>query len=57
MGNLGSFTAKQMDLKPGKYTLVGTRQGYRDVRQEFTIEPGKKAPTIIVQCEEKISNG
>ena len=57
VGELGNFTAKQMSLKPGKYTLVGTRQGYRDVRQEFTIEPGKKAPTVVVQCEEKITNG
>lgn len=56
-GSLGSFAAKNMELKPGKYTLVGTRQGYRDVRQEFVIEPGKAAPTVTVQCEEKISNG
>jgi len=57
VGSLGSFADKQMDLKPGKYTLVGTRQGYRDVRTEFTLEPGKSAPTVTVQCDEKISNG
>lgn len=55
VGSLGSFTAKRMSLKPGKYTLVGTRQGYRDVREEFTVAPGKSAPTVIVQCEEKIN--
>lgn len=55
VGSLGSFTAKRMSLKPGKYTLVGTRQGYRDVREEFTIAPGKSAPTVTVQCEEKIN--
>ena len=55
VGSLGSFTAKSMSLKPGKYTLVGTRQGYRDVREVFTIAPGKSAPTVVVQCEEKIN--
>ena len=55
VGSLGSFTDKRMSLKPGKYTLVGTRQGYRDVREEFTIVPGKSAPTVVVQCEEKIN--
>jgi tetratricopeptide (TPR) repeat protein len=57
VAKLGHFSAKQIDLRPGKYTLVGTRVGYRDVRQEFTLSPGKTAPTIVVQCEEKISNG
>lgn len=57
VGSLGNFTAKNMDLKPGKYTLVGTREGFRDVRREFTIMPGKSLTTIIVQCEEKITNG
>ena len=55
VGSLGSFTDKRMSLKPGKYTLVGTRQGYRDVREEFTIVPGKSVPTVVVQCEEKIN--
>ena len=55
VGNLGNFTAKQVELKPGKYTLVGTRTGYRDVREEFTLLPGEQVPTIVVQCEEKIN--
>jgi tetratricopeptide (TPR) repeat protein len=57
VGSLGSFTAKSMDLKPGKYTLIGTRNGYRDVRREFTLLPNKSVTTIVVQCVEKISNG
>ncbi|MFT5164545.1 MAG: tetratricopeptide (TPR) repeat protein [Alteromonadaceae bacterium] len=54
IGELGSFTAKNMDLKPGKYTVIGTRSGYRDIRREFTLEPNKALTTIVVQCEEKI---
>lgn len=57
VGKLGSFSAKSMDLKPGKYTLIGTRSGYRDVRREFTLQPGEANTTIVVQCDEKISNG
>jgi tetratricopeptide (TPR) repeat protein len=57
IGSLGSFGAKSMDLQPGKYTLIGTRNGYRDVRREFTLSFSEDAITIIVQCEEKISNG
>lgn len=54
VGELGSFTAKNMDLKPGKYTLIGTRNGYRDIRREFTLMPNSQITTIVVQCEEKI---
>lgn len=57
VGNLGSFTAKQMDLKPGKYTLVGTREGFRDVRTEITLMPSTQVTEIVVQCDEKITNG
>ncbi|NQZ07143.1 MAG: hypothetical protein HRT35_08275 [Algicola sp.] len=56
-GKLGSFSAKSMDLKPGKYTLVGSRKGYRDVRREFTVMPGEVDTTIVVQCVDKITNG
>ncbi len=54
VGSLGSFTAKNMDLKPGKYTVVGTRNGYRDTRREFTLLPSSDITTIVIQCEEKI---
>lgn len=57
VGELGIFDAKIMDLKPGKYTAVGTREGFRDVRQEFTLMPGTAQTTIVVQCKEKITNG
>ena len=55
VGRLGSFNRHQLDLKPGHYTLVGNRQGYRDVREEFTVQPGRQPDTIVIQCTEKIS--
>lgn len=54
VGELGSFSAKNIDLRPGNYTVVGTRNGYRDIRREFTLLPNSDLTTIVVQCEEKI---
>ena len=41
-------------LLPGTYTVVGTRNGYRDVRQSFKILPGEPLGPVVVRCEEKI---
>ncbi|HEX5419411.1 MAG TPA: hypothetical protein VFY39_05395 [Gammaproteobacteria bacterium] len=55
VGHLGAFTAKQIELKPGRYTAVGSRDGYRDVRETFTVLPGQQqTPTISVICMEPI---
>jgi Protein kinase domain len=54
VGNLGTFDRKDMDLLPGRYTVVGTRAGFRDVRREITIMPGSKPAELAVRCEEKI---
>ncbi len=54
LGNLGRFTSRQLSLRPGTYTIVGSRPGYRDVRREITLAAGKKVPPIYVACEEPI---
>ena len=54
VGRLGTLTHKTMQLRPGRYTVVGSRRGYRDVRREFTIAPGSAAQTVVVRCEEVI---
>jgi tetratricopeptide (TPR) repeat protein len=54
IGRLGTFERKDMELMPGKYTVVGTRAGYRDVRRELTILPGQPAPSLVIRCEEQI---
>ena len=56
VGKLGNFSQRQIALKPGRYTAVGTRQGYRDVRQEFVVEPQSGSPTVTIQCAEKINS-
>jgi len=54
IGRLGSFERKDVDLLPGRYTVVGQRAGYRDVRREITLLPGSEAPTVVIRCEEPI---
>ena len=54
IGKLGLFEQKDLELMPGRYTVVGTRQGYRDVRKELNLLPGSPPPTLVVRCEERI---
>ncbi len=54
VGELGIFTEKSLSLAPGTYIVVGTRPGYRDVRREMTVVPGKPPEPLTIRCEEKI---
>ena len=54
IGKLGPFEHRDLELMPGRYTVVGTRQGYRDVRKELNLLPGAPPPTLVVRCEEPI---
>ncbi len=55
IGHLGQFASREMTLKPGRYTAVGTRNGYRDVRREFTVSAEGSKQAIVIQCVEPIS--
>ncbi len=57
VGVLGLFNEHALELKPGLYTVVGSRTGYRDVREEITLQPGSSRQTFTIQCKEKISVG
>jgi len=54
VGRLGTFEHKTLDLRPGTYTVVGTRSGYRDVRQQLVVKPAAAPPPLVVRCEEAI---
>ena len=54
VGTFGSFSSRDIELKPGHYTLIGTRDGYRDVRREITVSPGGQSQTVKVSCSEPI---
>ncbi len=54
VGRLGAFDRRTLDLRPGTYTVVGSRRGYRDVRQRLEITPGVAPQPLAIRCEEKI---
>jgi eukaryotic-like serine/threonine-protein kinase len=54
IGFRGTFARRVIELKPGKYTVVGTREGYREVRRDVTVSPGADVQTISVMCGEPI---
>jgi hypothetical protein len=54
VGDLGSFAAREIALKPGRYTAVGQRRGYFDVRETFVVLPGDVPGPITVICTERI---
>ncbi len=49
---LGSFKRHALHLRPGRYVIVGSRDGCRDVRVEILLEAG--LPPVNVRCEERI---
>lgn len=54
VGPLGVFTEKEVALRPGSYVATGSRNGYRDVRKSFVVNPGSGTMLVQVRCEEKI---
>jgi eukaryotic-like serine/threonine-protein kinase len=54
VGAFGTFSRRDIDLKPGHYTVIGTRDGYRDVRRDITVSPGQQTQTVNVSCSEPI---
>jgi hypothetical protein len=54
VGKLGVFNSRTVDLRPGSYIVVGTRDGYRDVRHNVRIDPAGSDKPIDVRCEEAI---
>ena len=54
VGSFGSFARHDIDLKPGRYTVIGTRDGYREVRRDITVSPGEEFLTVSVSCSEPI---
>ncbi|MEM1262535.1 MAG: hypothetical protein AAGH76_09065 [Pseudomonadota bacterium] len=54
VGRLGQFDRTTLVLRPGLYTAVGTRLGYRDVRLEFRVSPEDPPAPVVVRCEEQI---
>ena len=54
VGRMGTFFSKQITLKPGKYTIVGSRKGFRDIRTIFEVGPEKGNNQLYIECREPI---
>ena len=54
VGRLGRFVTRELLLRPGTYTVVGSRDGYRDIRQEIVVKPGQKVVRATVICRDKV---
>ena len=54
VARLGPFEQRELELLPGRYTVVGRRSGFRDVRRELVIAPGAPPPLLDVRCNEAI---
>ncbi|KPK19454.1 MAG: hypothetical protein AMK69_24230, partial [Nitrospira bacterium SG8_3] len=51
VGRLGKFYTRDLDLRPGTYTVVGTRDGYKDVRRTMVVKAGEKNLKLTLKCE------
>ncbi len=54
VGKFGKFEQHQLELKIGKYTIVGSRPGFRDVRKTLIVTTDMPEKTISVRCDEPI---
>jgi tetratricopeptide (TPR) repeat protein len=51
---LGQFETVTLELLPGTYTVVGTRKGYKDVRETLVVKAGQGTVRLTIMCREKI---
>ena len=54
VGKLGRFNVRELDLRPGTYTVVGVRDGYKDVSRKIVIKPNQGFIRITVKCKAEI---
>lgn len=50
VGRLGTFSEKQLSLRPGAYTVIGSRDGCRDVRESILVRPDMQP--VDIRCDE-----
>lgn len=54
VARLGRFEQRELSLRPGDYTAVGSRNGFRDVRRTFTVNIDGTTDPVTVICTERI---
>jgi len=51
VGRLGRFGTRELSLRPGTYTVTGSRDGYRDERLELVVKPGPEPIRVTIVCK------
>jgi hypothetical protein len=54
VGRLGAFSRRELSLRPGTYTAVGSREGFRDIRVQFTVGADALPGPVTVVCTEAL---
>jgi serine/threonine protein kinase len=54
VGALGSFERTELMLLPGRYTVTGSRKGYRSVRVLLEVKAGAPPAPCDVRCQERL---
>jgi len=54
VGRLGRFGTRELSLRPGTYTVAGSRDGYRDERLELVVKPGPEPIRVTIICKVKV---
>lgn len=52
VGTFGPFLRHELKLRPGRYVIIGSRDGYRDVRDEIILEAD--FGPVEIRCTEPI---
>lgn len=54
VGRLGRFGTRELSLRPGTYTVAGSRDGYRDELLELVVKPGPEPIRVTIICKVKV---
>lgn len=54
VGRLGKFNQKRIDLRPGNYTIVAQKPGYRNTRIEIVLNHKKNKQNFTILCKDPI---
>ena len=52
VGSFGPFLRHELKLRPGRYVIIGSRDGYRDVRDEIILQADLEP--VQIRCTEPI---
>ena len=54
VGRQGRFSEKKIELLPRVYTIVGSRNGFRDVRRQLDVPAGAPSLSFDIRCKEAL---